>query len=120
VKIETTQAEQFVRVYGGDSNLAKPSEKVGSWIMRAEDVAGLTPEQIASKFSLPQVPTKIADVTLPPGTALEASVASDISPNGAKGIVTGDNGGGGGVQFQIQPTELGLDSSWFTNERMLP
>jgi hypothetical protein len=84
-----------------------------------EDVAELTPEQIVSKFSLPQVPTKIADVTLPPGTALEVSVASDISPNGAKGIVTGDNGGGGGVQFQIQniPKNLEEFASWFSNER---
>jgi filamentous hemagglutinin len=119
VTIETTQAEQFVRVYGGDSTLVKASPQAGSGIMRAEDVAGLTPEQIASKFSLPQVPTKIADVTLPPGTTLEVSVASDISPNGAKGIVTGDNGGGGGVQFQIQIEEE-IPVGWFSNERRLP
>jgi filamentous hemagglutinin len=113
VQIETTQVEQFVRVYGGDSG------QPGTWIMRAEDVAGLTPEQIASKFSLPQVPTKIADVTLPPGTTLEVSVASAVSPKALEGIVTGDNGGGGGVQIQIQsrPANLGEFSSWFSNER---
>ena len=65
------------------------------------------------------MPTKITDVVLPKGVTLEVSIAGGVSPGASKGIYTGDNGGGGGVQFQIKlhPTEL--DSSWFINERML-
>jgi filamentous hemagglutinin len=87
--------------------------------MRAEDVAGLTPEQIASKYALPQVPTRITDVQLPPGTKLEVSMAGAISPGASRGVFTGDNGGGGGVQFQIKHAGK-LPSDWFFNERRLP
>ncbi|MDR2154138.1 MAG: hypothetical protein LBE78_03805 [Burkholderiaceae bacterium] len=115
IELETTQSTRFVRVHGGRSKQA------GTWIMRAEDVAGLTPQQMASKFSLPQVPTEITDVTLPAGIRLDASVANGISPGAAKGVFTGDNGGGGGVQFQIQmPDSQRVPNDWFSNSRALP
>lgn len=115
LEITTSQATQYVRVFGGDSR------QVGSWVMRAEDVQGLTPEQIASKFSLPQVPNMIGDVTIPAGTRLNVSAANGISPNASKGVYTGDNVGGGGVQFQIigRPMDPMEFSSWFSNPRGL-
>ncbi|MDM7943954.1 MAG: DUF637 domain-containing protein, partial [Hydrogenophaga sp.] len=113
VEIEIEQGAKFVRVFGGDS------PQGGTWIMRADDVVGLTPQQIASKYALPQVPTKITDVRLPSGVKIEASVAGAISPNASQGVFTGDNGGGGGVQFQIRYTGK-LPSDWFVNERPLP
>ena len=112
-EITTTQTAEFVRVFGGGSR------QVGSWVMRGEDVKGLTPEQIASKFSLPQVPTMIGDVTIPAGTKFNVSAANGISPNADKGILTGDNVGGGGVQFQIQIPSRNLDPAWFSNARPL-
>jgi len=69
--------------------------------MRAQDIAGLTRQQIASKYSLPQLPPMISDVNLPSRTWLNASVANGVSPKAAEGIFTGDNVGGGGVQFQV-------------------
>jgi hypothetical protein len=40
---------------------------------------------------------------IPAGTRLNVGVANPISPNaGTTGTRTGDNGGGGGVQFQIK------------------
>ena len=118
VELTSDQGVKFVRVY---VDLPERSSQVGSWIMRAEDVAGLTPQQIASKYALPQVPTRITDVQLPPGVKLEASVAGAISPNASRGVFTGDNGGGGGVQFQIRsiPDERSLFESWFVNPREL-
>jgi len=114
LEVTTTQSSSFVRVFGGDSR------QTGSWVMRAEDVQGLTPQQIASKFSLPQVPTMIADVTVPAGIKLEVSAANNISPNAAKGILTGDNIGGGGVQFRVlSRPEPEVFSNWFSNPRML-
>ena len=105
VDLVTTQPTKFVRVYAAESE----SKQVGSWMMRAEDVVGLSAEQIAKKFSLPQVPNMQTDVTIPSGINLQASVASNI--------LKGANGGGGGVQFQVQAT---FDRSWFTNARKLP
>ena len=52
-------------------------------------IADLSPEQIASKFALPAVPTQFGKVTIPAGTRLQASVAN--------GILRGNNAGGGGV-----------------------
>jgi filamentous hemagglutinin len=111
VAIEVEQGARFVRVFGGDSR------QNGTWIMRVEDVVGLTPEQIASKYALPQVPTRITDVQLPPGTKLEVSMAGAISPGASRGVFTGDNGGGGGVQFQIKVTREEMSPFWFVNER---
>ncbi|WP_268894732.1 hypothetical protein [Hydrogenophaga sp. BPS33] len=39
-------------------------------MMRADDIKGLTPEQTASKYALPQVPTHVADVTVPAGNTM--------------------------------------------------
>jgi filamentous hemagglutinin len=116
VQFSSPQVGQYVRLYGNGSKQA------GTWIVRAQDIAGLTQEQIASKFSLPQVQLMKADVTLPPGTWLNASVANGISPKAAEGIFTGDNVGGGGVQFQIDQQSMlrlhkGEFDSWFSNER---
>lgn len=88
--------------------------------MRAEDIQGLTPQQIASKFSLPEVPTMVADVNIPASVKLNVSAANNISPYGAsKGVFTGDNVGGGGVQFEIQIPRDKLPSDWFANARPL-
>jgi len=91
LEVSTSQPTQFVRVFGGESRQS------GGWVMRAEDIQGLTPQQIAAKFSLPQVPTMVTDVTVPAGVRLNVSVANGISPNVGKNILTGDNFGGGGV-----------------------
>ena len=116
IDITTTQPIQMVRVFVETPNA---SSQFGTWVMRAEDVAGLTPEQIASKFGLPQVPTKMTDVNIPAGTQLQVSGANGISPN-KTGLVTGSNGGGGGVQFQIQVVKgQELPQGWFTNSRAL-
>lgn len=79
--------------------------------MKASDIAGLTPEQIAAKFALPAVPTQIGTVTIPAGTKLQASVAN--------GIMLGENPGGGGVQFYIPISRDNLPKSWFGQIRML-
>ena len=98
---------QYVRVSGGNSF------PTANWIMRAEDIAGLTPTQIASKFGLPTVPTQIGSVTIPAGQPLQASVAN--------GILRGDNPGGGGVQFYIPNPQVSpsVFASWFGPVRPL-
>jgi filamentous hemagglutinin len=108
VTVRTTEETGgFVRVFAGGS-----SKQADSWIMRAEDIAGLTPNQIAAKYSLPNVPTMVTNVTLPAGTDLRASVANNI--------LLGKNGGGGGVQFEIVLPKEKINANWFNTPRPLP
>ena len=71
----------------------------------ADDVAGLTAQQIMDKFSLPEKPLYICDVEIPAGTVVQVS--------GAGGIL---GGAGGGVQIFVN----WFDSDWFKNEQILP
>lgn len=96
---ELSKNTSFVRVYGGKSG------SVGAWIMKADDIAGLTAEEIRDKFSLSQsnTLTEVCDVLVPQGTKLQISYAGPAF-----------GGKGGGVQFKI----LGeLDDSMFVNAR---
>lgn len=73
--------------------------------MEAEDVAGLTPQQIQSKFALPSTPVYVTDVILDSGTQLRTGVA-----NGLFGLE------GGGIQFDL----MGQRTGQFVNERLIP
>jgi outer membrane autotransporter protein len=61
-EIMPSQTLYFVRMYDPANNV----NQVGSWIMRAAEVRGLTPEQIRDRFALPTVPTMITMVVIPP------------------------------------------------------
>lgn len=81
--------------------------------MKAGDIASLTPSQIASKYSLPQTPDMITDVTIPSGAKMQVSVANNILKEA--------DSGGGGVQFQIRsiPDSPIQFTKWFSNARPL-
>lgn len=83
------------------------------------DVSHLTPEQIASKFALPQVPTHVTEVRVPAGHQLRVTMANDINIFPDRSI--GGNGGGGGVQFELlsKPKDPDEINRWFFNERRL-
>jgi filamentous hemagglutinin len=100
---------EYVRVY----NPTGKSNQAGGWMMRAEDVAGLSAEQIAAKYSLPEIPSMITNVSVPAGTKIEVSVANNI--------FLGADKGGGGLQFRVvnRPTKPGEFNSWFTNPKDL-
>ncbi|HEU4327127.1 MAG TPA: hypothetical protein VFS21_28565, partial [Roseiflexaceae bacterium] len=118
IEVVTTTPTSFVRVFGGESSFAPASREAGGWLMRAEEIQGLTAQQIASRFSLPQVPTMVTDATIPAGVRLEVTVARDVSPYAAShGIYTGTNGGGGGVQFNLLMPPKAIPPEWFTNPR---
>ncbi len=106
----------YVRVYALDS---KGRGMIGHWMMLARDIKDLGPEQIASKFSLPQVPTHKADVEIPAHTKMRATVANDINIFPEKSI--GGNGGGGGVQFELLdiPKKENDFINWFSNPRRI-
>lgn len=90
--------EVFVRVHG-EANQAR------SWMMRAEDIQGLTPEQIRSKFALPELPSFVSEVHVPAGTAVRTGVVNPIF-----------GGTGNATQFELLTR---LPSSAFQNMRPL-
>jgi hypothetical protein len=74
--------EEFVRVHGIHN-------RERSWMMKEEAIRGLSREEIARKYSLPELPTHISDVTAPSNTRIR------------KGRVNSNFGGNqGAIQYQ--------------------
>jgi filamentous hemagglutinin len=84
----------FVRVHGEDN-------QASSWMMRAEDIEGLTAKQIKEKFALPELPKYISEVHVPKGTRI---FIGKVAPQ--KGW-----GKGGGIQYELKGDRLPL-STW--------
>lgn len=102
--IELTETTTFVRVYDGDTD---GIGKFGTWMMKKEDIQGLSPQEIKDKYSLPAVPSNIVDVELKAGTKLRMGEAAAIE----------GWGNGGGIQFDTIGRRLGKDC--FKNARAL-
>ena len=81
------------------------SKMHGGWIMRPEDIEGLTPLQIQEKFALPSTPKYICDVELEAGTHLRVGEVNPLEGWGS----------GGGTQYDLIGQRVGN----FTNERPL-
>ena len=93
---------KFVRVYDGvNSNLE------GGWVMRAEDIKGLTSKEIQAKFALEYEPIFIGEVELKAGDTIRLG---KVGPNFGFD--------GGGIQIDLQQqwigdfTELGKIEDW--------
>ena len=100
--ITLTEDTKFVRVYDGvNSNLE------GGWVMRAEDIKGLTPKEIQAKFALEYEPKFIGEVELKAGDTVRLG---EVGPNFGFD--------GGGIQIDLQQqwigdfTELGKIEDW--------
>ncbi len=98
-EIELTKDSTFVRVYDGEV-----SGMYGGWVMKAEDIAGLTPKQIQDKFALPSVPIYVVDVKLTKGTTIRTEIVNPLE----------GWGNGGGVEemnnvIKINKNELCID-----------
>jgi len=94
------QERVFARVHG-EGNQAR------SWMMRQQEIEGLTPLQIQDKFALPELPNFVSDVHVPPGTNIRVGTV------GAQP----DWGSGGAIQYELLQR---LPSSAFQNMRPLP
>ena len=97
---QKTKTGEYVRVYDNVN-----SNQAGGWVMKADDIKGLTPQQIQSKFSLPSTPTHVTDVIFESGTHLRTGSANSLF--GFEG---------GGVQFDM----MGQRAGQFINGRLLP
>ena len=102
VEIELAESTTFVRVY---DNLPDRSGMRGSWMMRAEEIKGLSPIEIQDKFALPNTPKYICDVELEAGTHMRIGIANSLP----------DWGTGGGIQYDLMGQRIGI----FKNERLI-
>ena len=101
-EIELTENTTFVRVY---DNMPDGSGMYGSWVMKAEDIEGLTPLEIQNKFALPNTPKYVCDVELDAGTHIRVG---EVNPLDGWGT-------GGGTQYDLIGQRIGD----FKNERLL-
>ena len=101
-EIELTENTTFVRVY---DNMPDGSGMYGSWIMKAEDIEGLTPLEIQNKFALPNTPKYVCDVELEVGTHIRVGEVNPLDGWGS----------GGGTQYDLIGQRIGN----FINERLL-
>ena len=88
--IRVTQSQQYVRFYN-PTDFVNPSGAVGSWMMLASEVRGLTAAQIRDKFALPALPTNLVQVLVPVDYALYTGIAAPIA----------GWGDGGGLQNRV-------------------
>jgi len=100
-EIQLTENAVYVRVYD-KVNLRMQ----GGWVMKAEDIAGLTPQEIQNKFALPYIPEYICDVNLEAGRRLRTG---EVNP------LFGFDGGGQQYDLIINGKNVGT----FTNERTI-
>ena len=105
-KVYNAEAGKFhyVRTYNTEWNNYN-----GKWIMRAEDIEGLSASEIAEKYAMPSIPDMICDVKLPYDTPLEISIVGEQ--------LDWENSIGGNTQYAIKDVET-LEE-WFVNKRPL-
>lgn len=92
-EFNVTEETTFVRVFKEGST----SGVRGQWMMRANDIKGLAPEQIKDKFSLMHVPDRIAEVKIYTNNNIRGGIAREIEEY---------NTTGGGIQFDLMGNVL--------------
>jgi RHS repeat-associated protein len=98
-EIVLSRERTLVRVHG-EGNQAR------SWLMRAEEVEGLSAAEIRDKFALPEMPKYLSDVQVPAGTRMRVGRVGEQPGWGV----------GGGMQYELLDR---LSETAFTNRRPL-
>jgi RHS repeat-associated protein len=94
--------EKFVRVYSSELG-----NMPGDFLVKADEIKGLSPNQIKDRLALDYVPDRIVDVNVPAGTTIRSGVVAERKSIGALGE---------GNQIQLQNK---IDDSNFINSRKL-
>jgi hypothetical protein len=68
----TKEEMVFVRVHGAKN-------QQGSWLMRKDQIEGLTAEEIRARFSIPGKISNVSEVRVPPNTRIRTGIANSIS-----------------------------------------
>ena len=98
-EIELSSKGKFVRVYDGEK-----SHMAGQWLMREEDVKGLSAQEIKDKYALENLPKYMCDAEVDEGTHLRMGEANAIEGWGK----------GKGLQFDLMGNR-----AKFSNERLI-
>ncbi len=83
-EVRTTQVTYYVRFYELDGSRLRGGG-VGGWIMSADSVRGMTPEQVRDKFALPSTPDYFIAVRVPGGVTMRTGTAGEINGWGQGG-----------------------------------
>ncbi len=94
------KGEEFVLVYTDEEG------QIRRWLVRKEDIAGLSPAEIKDLLALKEEPIFITDVNPPSGTRVRVG---GVNPHP-------EWGGGNAMQFEILDD---LDPRWFSNPRRI-
>lgn len=70
-EFNSTVDDVYVRVHG-------ETNKARSWMMKREALDGLTPQQIQSKYALPELPTFMSEVHVPAGTQIRTGTVNPV------------------------------------------
>ncbi|MEG0416667.1 MAG: hypothetical protein RR565_11095 [Erysipelothrix sp.] len=62
-----------MRVYDGVN-----TDLPGGWVMRADDIKGLTPLQIQEKYALPFEPVYVGEAIIPAGSKINIGIANEL------------------------------------------
>jgi hypothetical protein len=111
-QIKTSQVEHYVRVYSYDSSRLQGGA-VGSWMMRASSLRGLTAQEIKDVFALPSLPDYVTCIRVPTGTSLWTGSAGAISgwgDGGAQQMMLVDRIDASNYTYQRQ---LGQNALWY-------
>lgn len=95
LEVETKVPTILARVSNADN-------KVGHWLLKPDDIKGLSPLQIKEKFNLPSMPTHVEVVELPTNIRMNIGV---VGPNKFGNNV-------GPLQFEILEKKEFLKDNW--------
>jgi filamentous hemagglutinin len=98
---ETGAEMQFVRVHG-------VGNRPGAFVVRAKEIAGMSPKQIQQHLALPKIPTHISDVVVPAGTRMNMG---RVAPQPKFGVTKTQ-----GIQYELLDE---IPGSSFQNTRPL-
>lgn len=83
----TTAAEiEFVRLHG-------PSNQEGHWVVRADEIRGMSPAQIKEHLALKHTPTQMSKVKVPANKEMRVGIAAEQPNFGVSG---------GGTQYELR------------------
>jgi hypothetical protein len=88
-----SQARSFTANADLDFMRVTVNRPEGAFLVRAKEIAGMTPEQIQVHLALPKVPTNILPVRVPAGTRMQAGF---VGPQPSFNVTTR-----GGIQYQL-------------------
>lgn len=108
VHFVTTKGTKWVRVH---NNLYP--DRPGRWLVKAGELKGLTPQQIADKLNLPSLPTHYSVIILPKDVKMSRGMTHlNQWENGLAYTQRGQ------VQYRIEHETL--DAAWYSAAKTLP